>query len=48
MADVSCSHLDQIEVEPPAPESVIVRSLQPGEDWCWCYEDEVVFAVDFD
>ena len=94
MAEVSCSHLDQIEVEPPAPESVegceeclkigaswvhlrlcltcgevaccdsspnrhatahfgesghpIVRSLEPGEDWCWCYEDEVVFAVDFD
>jgi uncharacterized UBP type Zn finger protein len=20
----------------------IVRSLEPGEDWGWCYEDEVV------
>jgi hypothetical protein len=21
----------------------IVRSLEPGEDWGWCYVDEVVF-----
>jgi len=21
----------------------IVRSLEPGEDWLWCYEDEVAF-----
>ena len=20
----------------------IVRSFQPGEDWCWCYVDEVL------
>ena len=20
----------------------VVRSLEPGEDWGWCYEDEVV------
>jgi hypothetical protein len=19
----------------------IIRSLEPGEDWCWCFEDEV-------
>jgi uncharacterized UBP type Zn finger protein len=25
----------------------IVRSLEPGEDWCWCFEDEVGFVVDF-
>jgi uncharacterized UBP type Zn finger protein len=25
----------------------IVRSLEPGEDWCWCYEDQVDFVVDF-
>ena len=25
----------------------IVRSLEPGEDWCWCYEDSVGFVVDF-
>ena len=26
----------------------IVRSAEPGEEWCWCYVDEVMFAVDFD
>lgn len=25
----------------------IVRSAQPGEEWCWCYVDEVMFEVDF-
>ena len=23
----------------------IIRSLEPGEDWYWCYEDEVAFEV---
>jgi hypothetical protein len=23
----------------------IVRSAEPGEDWSWCYEDEVAFVV---
>jgi hypothetical protein len=23
----------------------IVRSAEPGEDWFWCYEDELAFAV---
>jgi uncharacterized UBP type Zn finger protein len=23
----------------------IIHSLQPGEDWCWCYEDEVGFIL---
>lgn len=23
----------------------VVRSIEPGEDWLWCYEDEVVFRV---
>ena len=23
----------------------IVRSLEPGEDWSWCYEDELMFLV---
>jgi hypothetical protein len=25
----------------------IVRSLESGENWCWCYEDGVGFDVDF-
>ncbi|MDX6668933.1 MAG: hypothetical protein QOK04_2313, partial [Solirubrobacteraceae bacterium] len=23
----------------------IVSSLEPGEDWSWCYVDEVAFVV---
>jgi uncharacterized UBP type Zn finger protein len=23
----------------------VVRSAQPGEDWSWCYEDQVAFVV---
>ena len=23
----------------------IARSVQPGEDWSWCYVDEVMFRV---
>jgi uncharacterized UBP type Zn finger protein len=23
----------------------IIRSLEPGEEWCWCYEDEVAFVL---
>jgi uncharacterized UBP type Zn finger protein len=23
----------------------IVKSLEPGEDWLWCYEDEVAFTI---
>ena len=24
----------------------LIRSLEPGEDWSWCYDDEVVLAID--
>jgi hypothetical protein len=24
----------------------IIRSLEPREDWCWCYVDEVAFVDD--
>jgi hypothetical protein len=27
-------------------EHPIIRSLEPGEDWCWCDEDEIVLRVD--
>jgi uncharacterized UBP type Zn finger protein len=23
----------------------IVKSLEPGEDWLWCYDDELAFRV---
>jgi hypothetical protein len=24
----------------------VIRSAEPGEDWFWCYVDELAFAVD--
>ena len=24
----------------------IVASFEPGEDWCWCYEDELAFELE--
>ena len=29
-----------------ALEHPVIRSFQPGEDWTWCYIDEVGFVVD--
>jgi uncharacterized UBP type Zn finger protein len=26
-------------------EHPIIRSLEPGENWHWCYEDEIAFEV---
>ena len=23
----------------------IIRSLEPGEDWCWCFEDELAMLI---
>ena len=23
----------------------IIRSLEPGEDWCWCFEDQVGMRI---
>ena len=28
-----------------AAEHPIIRSLEPGEDWCWCYVDEVGMRI---
>jgi hypothetical protein len=24
----------------------IIRSYEPGEDWWWCYEDDLAFEID--
>jgi len=24
----------------------IMRSVEPGEDWFWCYEDEIAFELE--
>lgn len=29
-------------------EHPIIRSVEPGEDWCWCFPDELAFVVKFD
>jgi uncharacterized UBP type Zn finger protein len=26
-------------------EHPIIRSLEPGEDWSWCYEEELMFRL---
>jgi uncharacterized UBP type Zn finger protein len=26
-------------------EHPIIRSLEPGEEWCWCFEDEVGMLI---
>jgi uncharacterized UBP type Zn finger protein len=28
-----------------ADEHPIIRSLEPGEEWCWCFVDEVGFMI---
>jgi uncharacterized UBP type Zn finger protein len=28
-----------------ATEHPIIRSLEPGEDWCWCFVDEVGMLI---
>ncbi len=38
-----CAHLDQIVQESGHP---IVTSVEPGEDWSYCYVDEAMFVVE--
>jgi hypothetical protein len=26
-------------------EHPIIRSLEPGEDWCWCFPDELLMRI---
>lgn len=28
------------------PEHAVIRSFEPGEDWWWCFADDVGFYVD--
>jgi hypothetical protein len=47
VTDAVCTHLDQIEVrELPAAVDGCEDCLRTGEDWNWCYVDEVAFLVD--
>ena len=35
----------RVRVTPPRRGHAIARSAEPGEDWSWCYVDEVAFVV---
>ena len=28
-----------------SPDHPLIRSYEPGEDWWWCYVDELIFEV---
>jgi uncharacterized UBP type Zn finger protein len=53
---LSCGHVGCCDSSPNrhataharSSEHPIIRSLEPGEDWCWCYEDEIAFEVDLE
>jgi len=52
----SCGHIACCDSSPNRHASAharavshpIIRSAEPGEDWFWCYEDEVAFSVSAD
>jgi Zn-finger in ubiquitin-hydrolases and other protein len=52
---MTCGHVGCCDVSPNRharahwqanPGHPIIRSFEPGEDWWWCYADEVGFLVD--
>ena len=51
---LSCGHVGCCDSSPnqhaskhaAATDHPIVTSLEPGEDWSWCYVDEVAFVVE--
>ena len=30
---------------PSATEHPLIQSFEPGEDWVWCYVDDIAFLV---
>ena len=50
---LSCGHVGCCDDSPNAHATAhhhatshpIIRSLEPGEEWCWCYLDEVGFVA---
>ena len=50
---LSCGHVGCCDSSPNrhaskhayATSHPIVRSLEPGEDWCWCYIDDVGMLI---
>ena len=50
---LSCGHVGCCDSSPGrhaskharADAHPIIRSLQPGEDWCWCFVDDLAFVL---
>ena len=40
-----CNHLDRIHDVTPSSGHPVTRSYEPGEDWYWCYLDQLVFEL---
>jgi len=52
---MSCGHIGCCDDSPnrhatahwrQQPDHPLIRSYEPGEDWWWCYLDELAFDVD--
>ena len=51
---MSCGHIGCCDSSPnrhatahfQAEQHPIIQSYEPGEDWWWCYVDEVAFTVE--
>lgn len=51
---LSCGHVGCCDSSPnrhasghaAATRHPIIRSAEPGESWCWCFEDEVAFEIE--
>ena len=51
---LSCGHVGCCDDSPnrhatahhQATSHPIIRSLEPGEEWSWCYDDEVAMVID--
>ena len=50
---LSCGHVGCCDDSPSrhatahakATEHPLIRSLEPGEDWSWCYDDQVAMVI---
>ena len=50
---LSCGHVGCCDDSPDrhatahaaASSHPIIRSLEPGEEWCWCFADEVAYVL---
>ncbi|MHB8693532.1 MAG: UBP-type zinc finger domain-containing protein [Solirubrobacteraceae bacterium] len=50
---LTCGHVGCCDDSPNKHASVhartsdhpIIRSLEPGEDWCWCYTDQLAMQI---